>query len=749
MIQPFMSLPTTRLRHERLDNSNNMKYTKNNKTMKKLIFLTAIILAVGALTAQTTNKPIIKKSIYYGKSKPIREMNIVLPGIHPEKQRVIKNFFPANEEIVYNKKESPSPEPNVQRHQGSKKNRAPLLNFEGIDNVNGVSPADPNGDVSEDYYMQTVNNSFAVWDKSGNLIYGPVDNKSLWASLPGPWHSIKWSDPIFKYDYLADRWVISSMSLSRDNELYYEMVAVSETDDPLGTYNCYVFQFDYINDYPKLSVWHDGYYITYNMFEGPGIYSHPLVTVVDRDAMIAGETEITMIQFAIPDPDIGRFFPIAADLKGDSIPYDSPCYIATIGNPDDLDPWYLSLDIYEFNTDWDVPTNSSFNQLSQFDIGDIEPIIDFGSGAPQPIYEKNVVTIPLYMMYPVTYRMFDNHESMVCCLTIWDGNTHYLKWFELRKYGGYWDVYQEGNYSPDSSHRYQPSISINGNGDIAMGYTVSDEETFPSIRMTGRRANDTLGVMTYQELELFTGLNYINTYQTAFDQNRWGDYASMMVDPSNDTTFWFTNMYPKSQTGVGNWGTRIFAVNLTEEFENVTAFAGNDSLICYSDYFFITRGEATNYNAIQWTTTGDGNFVIDNIPNAKYLRGGQDLANGQVQLIIQAYGYEPDSIAIDTMTLIFDPCTGVEEAISYKPDLSITPNPTGGTVTIQAEIGINKDILLQVINSKGKLIFTETHRSTSNEYKRKLDFSYKENGIYYIRLHTGEQVATKKLIRLR
>ena len=719
------------------------------KPMKKLIFLTAIILAVGALTAQTSNKPIIKKSIYYGKSKPIREMDVVLPGEHPAKQQVIKNFFPANEEIKYNKKESALPKPILQRHQGSLKSRGPLLNFEGVDNVNSCFPADPNGDVSENYYMQTVNNSFAVWDKSGNLIYGPVDNKSLWASLPGPWHSLLWTDPVFKYDYLADKWVISSMSLSLNQELYYEMVAVSETNDPLGAYNCYVFQFDYINDYPKLSVWHDGYYITYNMYDNTDTYYYTLVMVVDKEAMIAGESEIAMIQFQVPDPDINRFFPIAADLRGDNIPYDNPCYIATIDDHDTVNPWYLSLDIYEFNTDWDVPANSSFDQVSQFDIGDVVPIIDHGPGAPQPINDKNVVTIPLFMMYPVTYRMFDNHESMVCCITMWDGNTHYLSWFELRKESGDWYVYQQGNYSPDNSHRYQPSISINGNGDIAMGYTVSDEETFPSIRMTGRRANDTLGVMTYQELELFAGLNYINTYHGIFDQNRWGDYASMMVDPSNDTTFWFTNMYPKSQTNVGNWGTRIFAFDLTEGFEEVTAFAGIDTEICYSDYIFITQGEATNYNAIQWTTTGDGSFVIDNIPNAKYIRGGQDIANGQVQLIIQAYGYEPGSVAIDTMTLFIVPFTGVEELTSDQLNLSITPNPTSGIVTVQAETGVNKDILLQVINSKGELIFTESIRSTFNEYKRKLDFTYKENGVYYIRLKAGGQVASGKMVLVK
>jgi len=365
-----------------------------------------MIMMGSVITAQTSSKPVVGKSIYYGKSRSIREMDIVLPGTHPEKQKLIRNFHSSGEDDVIHLRSKPvTTKPELQRQQGSLNSRGPILNFEGIDNVNSCFPADPNGDVSETHYMQTVNNSFAVWDKSGNLIYGPVDNNSLWAALPGPWHAVNWYDPVFKYDYLADRWVISSMSVCPQQELYYEMVAVSESNDPLGAYNCYVFQFDYINDYPKLSIWHDGYYITYNMWENANTYSHSLVTVVNRDAMIEGEPEIDMIQFAIPDPDVPRFFPIAADVRGDNIPYDSPCFIATIDDPDPLDPWYLSLDIYEFNTDWDVPANSGFDRVSQFDIGNVEPMIDFGPGASQPVNEKNVVTIPFYMMYPVTYRM--------------------------------------------------------------------------------------------------------------------------------------------------------------------------------------------------------------------------------------------------------------------------------------------------------------------------------------------------------
>ncbi len=722
---------------------------KKTNTMKKLILIITILLAVFILSAQNDAKPIVRKSIFYGKSKPIREMDIVLPGTHPEEQHVIRNFSTVKGETKYMMKKSIALKPNLQRYQGSLKSKGPVLNFEGIDNVNGGFPADPCGDVSEDYYMQTVNSSFAVWDKNGNLIYGPVDNKSLWASLPGPWNSLYWFDPIFKYDYLADRWVISSVSAPYSFELSYYMLAVSETNDPLGAYHCYVFQYDDLIDYPKVAVWPNGYYVTYSLYSESGNFLRTLAMVLDRDAMLDGEDEVVMIEFEMTTLDIDIFFPLPADFHGSDTINNLPCYIATLDGHNMNNPWDLSLDIYEFDPDWDNPANSTFATIAQMALGEFEPVTWLSPGASQPNNQYKVCTLPHLMMYPLTYRQFGDHESMVCCLTTSDSTVYYIKWFELRKDDNTWYIYQQGNYSPDSSHRYQPSITINANGDIAMGFTVSDEETFPSIRMTGRRASDILGVMTYQELELFTGLNYILTYDPGLGQNRWGDYASMMVDPLDDTTFWFTNMYPQSQASSGNWGTRIFKIDLTEEFGDVTAFAGNDTTICQSVNVFTTQGEATNYIDIQWTSSGDGTFLIDNIPNAQYIRGSQDVANGQVQLIIQAYGNDPNSVATDTMTLIIDPCTGVEEVSIDILDLSITPNPTNGIITIQANIEIEENSVLQLLNSQGKLIFTEAINPKTNEFKRKFDFSYKKNGIYYIRLQAGGQVATGKMILMR
>ena len=49
-------------------------------------------------------------------------------------------------------------------------------NFEGVGNLNFVLPPDTQGDVGPNNYVQMINLSFAIWDKQGNLLYGPVPN---------------------------------------------------------------------------------------------------------------------------------------------------------------------------------------------------------------------------------------------------------------------------------------------------------------------------------------------------------------------------------------------------------------------------------------------------------------------------------------------------------------------------------------------------------------------------------------------
>ena len=52
-----------------------------------------------------------------------------------------------------------------------------------------------------------------------------------------------------------------------------------------------------------------------------------------------------------------------------------------------------------------------------------------------------------------------------------------------------------GTYNPDANFRWMPSIAMDKQGNIAMGYSVSGTALYPSIRFTGRNFLDSIGTM--------------------------------------------------------------------------------------------------------------------------------------------------------------------------------------------------------------------------------------------------------------
>ena len=144
-----------------------------------------LILAIVAGPAMAQKKSYsptkVSKAKYFRKTPPLKEMTIILPG---ERDRSWKDGIIKNEvfdDMVVTENALPSgPDPVAQNTPGNKGHRGPNLNFNGVGNVNGVTPPDTDGDVGPDHYFQMINLSFAIWDKEGNKLYGPVDNSTLW-----------------------------------------------------------------------------------------------------------------------------------------------------------------------------------------------------------------------------------------------------------------------------------------------------------------------------------------------------------------------------------------------------------------------------------------------------------------------------------------------------------------------------------------------------------------------------------------
>ncbi len=81
-----------------------------------------------------------------------------------------------------------------------------------------------------------------------------------------------------------------------------------------------------------------------------------------------------------------------------------------------------------------------------------------------------------------------------------------------------------------------------------------------------------------------------------------------------------------------------------------TVTAGQYDTICW-DFIYQTSGQATSQQSVEWTTSGDGHFNNTKSLTAQYIRGWDDIGNGEVWLTLTVFGYEPGMVASDSMLL--------------------------------------------------------------------------------------------------
>ncbi len=595
--------------------------------MKKILLFAILIGFAMLLKAQEKTAPTkVVKAAYFDKTPALRDMELIDPATvaNTWEDGEVKNESVEMKGVSGNEPTDPA---SVQKYFGARGVKGPVVNVDGVGNVNGVYPPDTDGDVGPNHYFQMINLSFAIYDKAGIKLYGPAANATLWAGFPGPWQGHNDGDPIVLYDEQADRWLASQFAVQTSNGKSYQMVAISETGDPLGSWYRYAFEFDYFNDYPKIGVWIDGYYASFHMF-GNSNFVGSGFAAFERDKMLVGDPDAQMIYFGQYSSKFG-FLP--CDLDGDPPPEGTPAYFVGINN------WSNhNMEIYRFTTDWETPSNSSY-VLEETLVPDA--FNSNISGISQPGTGNQLDALENMLMFRLPFRHFDDYNVMLATHSVKVGSTVGVRWYEMRDTGFGWWFYQQGTYLPDSDNRWMGSIAMSANGNIAIGYSVSSSSVYPSIRVAGRTPDAPFGEMNIAEIEIVPGGSSQNGI------SRWGDYSCMSADPTNDSTFWFTTEYMKTS----GWGTRICSFDFSD-LQPPSAWAGVDSSVCENSLFFVA-GSALYSSSVLWETSGDGMFQNPNVIDAKYLRGNGDISNGEVTLTLTAYGYETGQEDSDEMVL--------------------------------------------------------------------------------------------------
>ena len=509
-------------------------------------------------------------------------------------------------------------------------------------------PPDPNGDVGPTYYIQTVNTSVGIFRKSDGVRVASFSFDALMSqgNFGNACDNGNFGDPVVVWDPAADRWIISDFAFALNGSgspiaPYFQCFAVSRTGDPLtGGWNFYALQTtDLFPDYPKLAVWPDALYLTANMFRG-NTFKNVRIWALNKAQMYAGAAAST-VTFNLP-----------SSIQGTSVFTGIPStYHSVTGPPPSGRPNFISViwstklaRVWKFHVDW---TNTASSTLT----GPSNVALATWGVAPATIPAKSgnaLDTLRERLMVQSQYTNQAGVESLWLTHTVANpGNTTLTapRWYQLNVTGGTVVTagpLQQSTWAPDSSAaRWMPSLAVDKDGNMALGYSASSAALFPAIRYAGRLSTDPANTFGQSETSLIEGTaSQCCNFSDGSINNRWGDYSAMTIDPDG-CTFWYTTQYyesPQPTTlGGDNWQTRIGSFKYPSCTPN-SATATIQGTVTSSATGNAISGALLTAGSNSTTTDGSGQYVLGSLAPATYtvIASASGYTNGSASVVASA-----------------------------------------------------------------------------------------------------------------
>ena len=521
---------------------------------------------------------------------------------------------------------------------------APILSFDGLSNFDNVSifnllisPPDMVGEVGPSHYLQVVNTLFRVFTKTGQPVSNPIPINHLFVNLGTQCAQRNDGLPNVIYDQLADRWLISQVCSLHPP--FRQMIAVSQTGDPMGSWFAYEFVMPNvkINDFPKMSMWPDGYYMTTNEVLGSD-YTGTGIFAFDRKRILAGDPNTGFVYFSIPAQIAVPGGMLPADLDGlRPPPAGTPAMIAThaateYGDPND------ALRLYDLHADFENPSLSTLTERSESPI----TVTAFDPSSPagradisQPQPGEKLDSMSDTLMSRLAYRNLGTSQTLVANQTVrltpsTEAYRAGVRVYELRNSNGSYVPFVQSTIGDTTSSRWIGAAAQDHQGNTAVQYNFVTDEKRVSIIYSGRLVSDAANTFR-AERSLVDGTGV----QKAFGW-RWGEYSAVSVDPADDCTFWITNAYytlASEQWSEFGWLTRVGAFR----FDECTA-APSASISG-------TVTDSVTGQPIKDVQIEAASYSRRTLANGSY--GPLKLLPGQYQLKVSKHGYREATRSID------------------------------------------------------------------------------------------------------
>jgi hypothetical protein len=476
-------------------------------------------------------------------------------------------------------------------------------NFQSIteDEAEKFDRPDAMGAVGPNHYMAVLNFVVKIYDKaSGQPIVTNSLNEFLGVTItngpyagtyPNPNHpSAPYTgDPRVVYDPGSERWFACGLDGSSGNIL----LAVSKTHEPVGTnlttwissgWDHYLVPMGWLSgtnwstnfvDQPKLAVDGNGVYIA-----GYALINAPPVGTVGAKLRIAALPKAPLADFSATAVQTNFIFDSTTDANSyvtNAVPHAQPAASFDSATTNDL-VWFIDVvgtNLYYNQLRWanglsSAPTfqltnwgrlfvNESYSDTST------KSAPQLGTGAP------GIDLLDSRLMM-ATLRTLNGAQFLWTCHHIWVNqygtngtpDRSAVEWFKIQLTPSA-NIAESGrifdNAGSNPKFYYYPSLAVNRNGDMVIGFSGSSVNDYVSAFYWGRLSN---GVSLSTPIRYFAGKDWLASNIGAAAIS-FGDYSNTTLDPTDELTFWTIQQYAETRTSgvlyyAYTWGTRITAI---------------------------------------------------------------------------------------------------------------------------------------------------------------------------------------------
>ena len=413
----------------------------------------------------------------------------------------------------------------------------------------GYTPPDTNGAAGPSSYVETVNQTIALY---GNKSTGtPATTSALstfWFTTGGLAHAdsgSSLSDPVVSYNDQIGRFVVVDQDVNFNTHVSRFDIAVSKTSNPasLGTVDWTFYQVNTTQanedaDYPgNFGYNHDSLVFTLNMFGVSGTTGTNHVQVISISntdlANNVPQSSLNIYQNNLND------FSVRPTTMHDSVAGDPMWLVAEHGGN-------RSIDVIKMTNVLSSASTFGYTVLS----------VTAYSGAVYPLNPNG--TVITNNMDSRILKAAEWNNTLVATHTVSVSSTQDVaQWYKIDVSSGTPTLADQGRVSAgNNTYVYFPGIDVNSSGQIGMTYMRSGNDTssdFMSMYVTGRNSGDAIGTMEASVL-VPAGHGQAN-YKDFTTGGRAGDLSGINVDPS-DGSFWAANEFANTEA-TANWGTAV------------------------------------------------------------------------------------------------------------------------------------------------------------------------------------------------